>query len=166
MAKIIHCLRHYPHPLSLPIAVNFSQDVFTLISSAVEYLAVTGCDLWLSAVLITNLLFWDAAREQKGPCEAERKGLVLVICSEQQPASSATSIGADAGKEQALGRDMDSPGPAHLGFSFGLQVVLYNTTRTPFRLPLSYGAFLPAHSSTASPAPSAPGAPRGTGCSG
>lgn len=61
MAKIIHCLRHYPHPLSLPIAVNFSQDVFTLISSAVEYLAVTGCDLWLSAVLITNLLFWDAA---------------------------------------------------------------------------------------------------------
>lgn len=68
----------------------------------------------------------------------ERKGLVLVICWEQQPASSATSIGADAGKEQALGRDMDSPGPAHLGFSFGLQVVLYNTARTPSRLPLSY----------------------------
>lgn len=66
---------------------------------------------------MTNFLFCDSVWDQKGPCEAERKGLILMFSSEQRFAGSTPSTQADAGKEQTLEEDIDFPqGQQHLGF--------------------------------------------------
>lgn len=81
MAKIIHCLLHYPQPLS-PVAAILSQALSAVISSTAGCPAMTGCDLCYFAVLITNLLFCDSAGDQEGPCEAGREELIFKFSSE------------------------------------------------------------------------------------
>lgn len=77
MAKIIHCLLHYPQPLSPPVAAILSQALSAVISSAAACPAMTDCDLCYFAVLITNLLFCDSVGDGKGPWEAGRERLIF-----------------------------------------------------------------------------------------